>query len=131
MLLCAAIELDTRIAGLCARAQQDPNRTYPTFALVLALFDEPAWDVLSPERPLRYWRLIEINQPGAQPLTTSPLRADVRTLRGKMQILSAARTNKETLVLMIAFAKQVKAKHDELAKSASEAATAAEAGSPQ
>lgn len=78
LLLCAAMELDTRIAALCARAQRDPARTYPTFALALMLFDEPEWNVLSPERPLRYWRLIEINQPGAQPLTTSALRADER-----------------------------------------------------
>jgi hypothetical protein len=78
LLLCAAMELDTRIAALCARAQDDPDRPYPTFALALALFDDPAWDALSPERPLRHWRLIEINQPGAQALTTSPLRADER-----------------------------------------------------
>lgn len=78
LLLCAAMELDTRIAGLCARAQGDPARPYPTFALALALFDNPAWDVLSPERPLRYWRLVEINQPGAQPLVTSALKADER-----------------------------------------------------
>ncbi len=76
LLLCIALELDTRIAALCARAQDDPNKPYPTFALALTLFDESAWDVLSPERPLRHLRLIEINQPGAQPLTTSPLRAD-------------------------------------------------------
>jgi hypothetical protein len=44
----------------------------------LALFDDPAWEALAPERPLRYWRLIEINQPGAQPLTSSALRADER-----------------------------------------------------
>jgi hypothetical protein len=78
LLLCAALELDTRVAGLCARAQDDPHRPYPTFALALALFDDPAWDALSPEGPLRHWRLIEINQPGAQPLTTSALRADER-----------------------------------------------------
>jgi hypothetical protein len=78
LLLCAAMELDTRTAALCARAQDDPSRPYPTFALALALFEEPAWEVLSPEGPLRRWRLIEINQPGAQPLTTSPLRADER-----------------------------------------------------
>jgi hypothetical protein len=78
LLLCAAMELDTRTAALCARAQDDPHRPYPTFALALALFDDPAWDALSPERPLRYWRLIEINQPGAQPLTSSALRADER-----------------------------------------------------
>jgi SpoVK/Ycf46/Vps4 family AAA+-type ATPase len=78
LLLCAAMEIDTRIAQLCARAQDDPQRPYPTFALALVLFDKPSWDVLSPEGPLRRWRLIEINQPGAQPLTTSPLRADER-----------------------------------------------------
>jgi ATPase family associated with various cellular activities (AAA) len=78
LLLCAAMELDTRTAGLCSRAQDDPQRPYPTFALALTLFDDPAWEALSPDRPLRYWRLIEINQPGAQPLTSSALRADER-----------------------------------------------------
>jgi len=78
LLLCAALELDTRVGPLCARAQDDPGRPYPTFALALSLFDDPAWDVLSPERPLRYWRLIEIHQPGSQPLTVSALRADER-----------------------------------------------------
>jgi ATP-dependent 26S proteasome regulatory subunit len=78
LLLCAAMELDTRIAHLCANAQHNPNQPYPTFALALALFADPAWDVMSPERPLRHWQLIEINQPGAQPLTTSTLRADER-----------------------------------------------------
>ena len=78
LLLCAAVELDMTIAALCGRAQGDAGRPYPTFALALTLFDDPAWDALSPERPLRYWRLIEINQPGGQPLTTSPLRADER-----------------------------------------------------
>ncbi len=80
LLLCVALELDTGIAGLCARAQDDAHRPYPTFALAMALFADAAWDSLSPERPLRYWRLIEINQPGAQPLTTSAIRADERIL---------------------------------------------------
>jgi hypothetical protein len=78
LMLCAAMELDSRTAGLCARTQPDLNRPYPTFALALTLFEDAAWDALSPERPLRRWRLIEINQPGAQPLTTSALRADER-----------------------------------------------------
>ena len=78
LLLCAAMELDTGTASLCDLAQGGINRPYPTFALAMTLFDEPLWEALSPERPLRYWRLIEINQPGAQPLTTSALRADER-----------------------------------------------------
>jgi hypothetical protein len=78
LLLCVAMELDTRTASLCARAHADTNRPYPTFALALALFDEPNWDALSPAHPLRYYQLIEISQSGGQPLTTSPLRADER-----------------------------------------------------
>ena len=78
LLLCAAMELDTRVAGLCARAQDDMARPFPTFALAYALFDDPPWEALAPDRPLRYWRLIEINQPGSTALMASPLRADER-----------------------------------------------------
>jgi hypothetical protein len=80
LLLCAGMELDTRIAPLCAQAQGDGSRPYPTFALALALLDDPVWEALAPERPLRHWRLIEINQPAAQPLTASAQRADERVV---------------------------------------------------
>ena len=78
MLLCVAMELDTRVAALCAHAHDDPQKPYPTFALAFATFDSAAWEALSPERPLRYWRLIEIAQRGSSPLTTASLRADER-----------------------------------------------------
>ena len=78
LLLCAAMELDTRIPALCARAQYPGEKAYPTFALAFTLFDDPAWDAVSAERPLRYWRLIEIHQPATTPLTQSALRADER-----------------------------------------------------
>jgi hypothetical protein len=78
LLLCVAVELDTTIAAKCARALRDPGTPFPTFALALSLFDDPAWDALSPERPLRHWRLLEITQPGGASLTVSPLRADER-----------------------------------------------------
>ena len=78
LLLCAAMEYDTRIAGLCARALGDPSRPYPTFGLALLAFDHPAWDVLAPDGPLRRWRLIEINQQAGQPLMSSLIRADDR-----------------------------------------------------
>ncbi len=81
LLLCLALELDPNIAGLYARVQGgEVYGPYPTFALAMALFDDPSWEALSPDRPLRYWQMIEINQPGAQPLTTSALRADERIL---------------------------------------------------
>jgi hypothetical protein len=78
MLLVCATELDTRVAAHCARAQDEAARPYPTFALAMALFDTPSWDVLSPERPLRYWRLVEITQPSGASLMASVLRADER-----------------------------------------------------
>lgn len=80
LLLCVAMELDTQIASFCAKVQDDPARCYPTYALALSLFDYPVWDVVSPERPLRSWRLIEIHQSGVQPLTVSPIKADERVV---------------------------------------------------
>ncbi|MBC8116438.1 MAG: ATP-binding protein, partial [Candidatus Saccharimonas sp.] len=76
LLLCTAMELDPRLPNLCALAQNEASRPYPTFALALTLFDDPAWDAISPERPLRRLRLVEVNQPGATPLTAAALRAD-------------------------------------------------------
>ncbi len=78
LLLCVAMELDPGMARLCAKAQDNPQQSYPTFALALSLFDEPAWEALSGESPLRYWRLIEIHQLGVQALTSSALRAEER-----------------------------------------------------
>jgi hypothetical protein len=78
LLLCTAMELDDEMADLCARVQNNSYKPYPTFALAAKVFDDYHWDVPSAERPLRYWRLLEINQPGAEPLVTSALRADER-----------------------------------------------------
>jgi len=78
LLLCAACELAPDIGALIAAAQGPGSPPYPTFALALHLFDEPSWDALSPQRPLRLARLVEINQPGATPLTSAALRADER-----------------------------------------------------
>ncbi|MEO8810299.1 MAG: ATP-binding protein [Rhodanobacter sp.] len=78
LLLCIGMELDTRFPALCAKAQHDPARPYPTFALAFAVLDAPSWDALSPERPLRWWRLLDIHQPGAQPLIAAALSADER-----------------------------------------------------
>src|SRR2546425_995172 len=80
VLLCAGMELNTSFAALCADAQGDPARPYPTFSLALAALNEPHWSALAPDAPLRRWRLIEvINQPGTL-LTASPLRIDERVL---------------------------------------------------
>jgi hypothetical protein len=80
LLLCAAAELDPAMGTLFAAAQGNAGRSYPTFALALQAFAEPSWDALSAHRPLRYLRLLEINQPGATPLTAAALRADERVV---------------------------------------------------
>jgi hypothetical protein len=80
LLLCAAMELNTWMPSLCARAQDDLNKPYPTFALAMSLFKDAAWDTISSQRPLRYWRLIEINQLMGQPLISCPLKGDERII---------------------------------------------------
>jgi hypothetical protein len=80
VLLCAAVELDSSFAGLCATAQGDAARQYPTFSLALAALDQPHWSALNPAAPLRRWRLVEVQNQSALPLTTSPLRIDERIL---------------------------------------------------
>lgn len=78
LVLCAGMELDATFAPLCAAAQSDPARAFPTFGLALAALPDAHWSALAPDAPLRRWRLIE---PGAgAALTLSPLRSDERVL---------------------------------------------------
>lgn len=78
LLFCAAAELDPSLGSLCAAAPGGSGRIYPTFGHALQVFAEPAWEALAPHRPLRYSRLVEVNQPGITPLTAAGLRADER-----------------------------------------------------
>jgi hypothetical protein len=78
LLLCAGMELDGSFASLCAAAQGDDRRAYPTFSLALAALPGAHWSALVPSAPLRYWRLIEVGSGGG--LTTSPLRIDEKIL---------------------------------------------------
>ncbi len=78
LLLCAGMELDATFPLLCATAQGDPQRTYPTFSLALATFKPSQWNALMPTAPLRRWRLIEVGTGSA--LTLSPLKIDERIL---------------------------------------------------
>jgi hypothetical protein len=78
LLLCAAQEFDPSFGALIGKAQGGGARTAPTFALALAVLEEPAWDALAPHRPLRYSRLLEVNQSASMPLTAAGLRVDER-----------------------------------------------------
>ena len=78
LLLCIGMEMDTRWPALCADAQHDPAKPFPTFGLAFATLDDPSWDAMSPQRPLRYWQLVDIHQPGTQPMIGAALMADER-----------------------------------------------------
>ncbi len=78
LLLVACAALDPRLAALCGALQGAPERAAPTFALAAAALDDPAWDALSPARPLRRHRLVEL---GPGPAAHAPLRLDERVLQ--------------------------------------------------
>ncbi|MGB5009921.1 MAG: ATP-binding protein, partial [Candidatus Dechloromonas phosphoritropha] len=59
LLLCAGAEMDADLARACAVAQGDTTRPWVTFGLALATLESPHWSALTPQRPLRRWRLIE------------------------------------------------------------------------
>jgi len=78
VLLCAGVEMDSKLALLCATAQSNPQRSYATFSLALATLEEPHWSALGPTRPLRQWRLIEVTEETS--LANARLRIDERVL---------------------------------------------------
>jgi ATPase family associated with various cellular activities (AAA) len=75
LLLACAAELDPHLASGLASAGREP---YPTFALALEALPDPAWDVVAPHGPLRFWRLVEIHRVAGEPLVLSRLTADER-----------------------------------------------------
>ena len=71
LLLCAGWELDDTFHELCPAG-------HPTFGLALAALPDAHWSALSPDGPLRRWRLVE---PAAGAgLASAELRIDERVL---------------------------------------------------
>jgi hypothetical protein len=77
LVLCAGMELDATVGPLCATAQGDRQRPYPTFGLALAALPAPQWSAITPAGALRRWRLVDV-EPGG--LTTSAVRIEERVL---------------------------------------------------
>ncbi len=78
LLLCAGVEMDSKLAAQCAEAQGHPQRPYATFGLAMASFPDPHWSALTPSRPLRRLRLVDVET--GHGLTSAPLRIDERIL---------------------------------------------------
>jgi hypothetical protein len=70
LVLCAGVELDAGVASLCGSG--------PTFGLALAALEDAHWSAVTPDAPLRRWRLVEL--PGNGPLTNATLRIDEHVL---------------------------------------------------
>ena len=79
LLTCAASEFDSRFPAIYAAAHKDPRRSQPSFSLAFTAFPDSHWTALSPARPLRHWKLIEVL--GGDSLTGSPLRVPERVLQ--------------------------------------------------
>jgi hypothetical protein len=78
LLLCAGVEMDAKLAALCADAAGRSQRGYATFGLATAVFPAAHWSALAPDRPLRRFRMVELDV--SQGLTTAALRIDERIL---------------------------------------------------
>ncbi len=80
VLLCAGVELDTRIGAFCSEATGRLESAYPTFAYALSALPQPHWSALGPDSPLRRWRMIDLALSPELPLSTRPLSLDERVL---------------------------------------------------
>ena len=78
LLLCAGVEMDSSIAERCGHAHNDARRNYASLGLALAVLDDAHWSALAPVRPLRRWRLIEVDESAG--LAQGRLRIDERVL---------------------------------------------------
>ncbi len=78
LLLCTGMELDHNWSVLCAKAQGNENRGYPTFGLAFAALGGSHWSAMTPTAPLRKWRLIEVGTDNT--LMNAPLRIDEQIL---------------------------------------------------
>jgi hypothetical protein len=78
LLMCAGVENDASFTLLCATTQGDPRRTYPSFDLALSALPHAHWSALTPNAPLRRWKLIDVGPEST--LRLSPLSIDERVL---------------------------------------------------
>lgn len=77
LLICAGVELDADFAALMVSLQGNANQL-PTFSLAMAAFPDAHWSALTPNAPLRYWRLVGLMD---NPLITkSAIRIDEQLL---------------------------------------------------
>lgn len=70
--------MDSMLAERCAESHGHPQKTYVTFGLAMAGLADSNWNALTPSRPLRRLRMLEVQS--SNNLTSAPLRIDERIL---------------------------------------------------
>ena len=79
LLLCAGMEIERSWSLLCGQAQGSEQTNYPTFSLALSALDNPYWNSIAPDAPLRSWRLIEVKN-NSNSLTAKELALEEQIL---------------------------------------------------
>ena len=74
LLLCAGVEMDSALAAVCGEATGSARWPAVTFALAMATLPDPHWSALTPARPLRRFRLVEME--ANHGVTSAPLHID-------------------------------------------------------
>ena len=82
LMLAAGVELDNALRQSVmhahGRTTEGSRLAQPTFSLALAVLHNPHWDALSPQAPLRRWKLVELD--GRRTPALQPLYIDERIL---------------------------------------------------
>lgn len=78
LLLAAGIELDSEFEILVSSLLGGDNYSLPSLSLVLAALPDAHWSTITPNAPLRYWRLIEVTP--HQSITKSTFSIDEQVL---------------------------------------------------
>ena len=78
LLLCAGMELDSSFAKLVYSLNENNALSGPTFSLALSSLPDAHWSALMYNAPLRYWRLIKIDD--GRLLTDNQIRIDEKIL---------------------------------------------------
>ncbi|MEO8108830.1 MAG: ATP-binding protein [Ginsengibacter sp.] len=76
LLMAAGVELDSNFADLISSLQN--GMPLPAFSLALSSLEDAHWSAISPNAPLRYWRLIDLTQ--SQLISKSPVKIDEHIL---------------------------------------------------
>ncbi len=78
LVLCAGVEMDSKLAAQCGEANGPGHRACATFGLGMAVLPGAHWSALTPSGPLRKFRMVDVEP--SHGLTSAPLRIDERIL---------------------------------------------------